>query len=219
MGTKWPTSSNKKTPSTSSRPTPSSAITATFYQKYQSFYDALVPKKPFLLYAPTWQDSEQSTSYFDALPHLLALPETLTLVIKPHPHLPLVPIDRPNTRLLIDFPPIYPLLNNLDAYIGDMSSIGYDCLAFDKPMFFLNQNDRKGLYLFNCGVEIKKSQYAEIASLLQNHSQQPFPQKRKRPMPTHSDRSYLGRRPTTEVKWLYRSEKMCTQRTVCTRKD
>lgn len=151
-----------------------------FYQKYKAFYDAFTPKKPYILYAPTWQDVEQSTSYFDALPHLLALPETVNLVIKPHPLLPLEPVDRPATLFLTDFPPVYPLLNGLEVYIGDMSSIGYDCLAFDKPMFFLNQNDRKGLYLFGCGVEVKKSQYAEIASLIQNHPPETFTVQRKK---------------------------------------
>ncbi|HEY5236186.1 MAG TPA: CDP-glycerol glycerophosphotransferase family protein, partial [Rhabdochlamydiaceae bacterium] len=151
-----------------------------FYQKYKAFYDAFVPKDPFIFYAPTWQDVEKSTSYFDALPHLLSLPEHLSLVIKPHPQLPTEKIERPNTLILTDFPPIYPLLNRLDIYIGDMSSIGYDCLVFDKPMFFLNQNDREGLYLFGCGVEVKRGQYAEIGSLIHNHRRDTYAMERKK---------------------------------------
>lgn len=151
-----------------------------FYQRYKAFYDAFVPKGPFILYAPTWQDVEKSTSYFDALTHIMPLSESIPLVIKPHPNLPLENIDRPNTLFLTDFPPIYPLLNGLTFYIGDMSSIGYDCLAFDKPMFFLNQNNRKGLYLFGCGVEVQKSQYAEIRSIIQNHRPETFAKERKK---------------------------------------
>ncbi len=151
-----------------------------FYQKYKAFYDALVPKGPFIFYAPTWQDVEKSSSYFDALPHLLSVPENRTLVIKPHPNLPIENIENPNVRILLDFPPIYPLLNALDVYIGDMSSIGYDCLAFDKPMFFLNQNERDGLYLFECGVPVKKGQYPEIYTLIDSHPPDAFAGARKK---------------------------------------
>ncbi len=187
-----------------------------FYKKYQAFYDALVPNDPFIFYAPTWQDVEKSTSYFDALPYLLSLPEHLSLVIKPHPNLPAEKIERPNTLVLTDFPPIYPLLNRLDIYIGDMSSIGYDCLAFDKPMFFLNQNNREGLYLFGCGVEVKRDQYAEIGFLIQNHKRDTYALERKKAYDYTFGPELSWEETYNRCKAVLQKGKMCTQFNVCT---
>ena len=53
---------------------------------------------------------------------------------------------------LNDFPCIYPILQITDGYIGDFSSIGYDFLAFDKPLFFLERNRGK---IYNCGTQLK----------------------------------------------------------------
>ena len=55
-----------------------------------------------------------------------------------------------------------------------MSSIGYDFLAFNKPLFFLNQNKRdpthdKGLYLFRCGISIEVEDYPDIFSLIEEN--------------------------------------------------
>jgi teichoic acid glycerol-phosphate primase len=166
-----------------------------FYLEHQSFFDELVKKKitdhlpqgkKTLFYAPTWQDYERSTSFFDAtVPLIENLPEKYNLLIKLHPNLYLQDggqvemliekyEDRPNLLFLRDFPPIYPLLQIADIYIGDMSSIGYDFLVFNRPMFFLNQNARDlendlGTYLFRCGVEIKPQQYSEIYRLIDRY--------------------------------------------------
>src|SRR5438105_1920604 len=43
-----------------------------------------------------------------------------------------------NLLFITDFPLIYPLLAKTDIYLGDVSSIGYDFLFFQKPMFFFN---------------------------------------------------------------------------------
>ena len=162
----------------------------TFYKREKAFYEALVsreildklpPDQKVVLYAPTWEDSEKSSSFFRACPELIErLPKGYNLIIKPHPHL-LAQVkteqlmwkyeERRNVLFLKQFPPIYPLLNVVDIYIGDMSSIGYDFLAFDRPLFFLNQNERDakrdpGLYLYRCGIEIKPDSYSKIYEIM-----------------------------------------------------
>ncbi len=165
-----------------------------YYRQHQSFYDNLAEREVFrrlprgektLLYAPTWKDAEQSSSFFDAVPSLIDhLPKTWNLIVKLHPNLIVQEEHRiasliekyrgmENLLFLTDFPPIYPLLNRIDIYIGDMSSIGYDFLAFDRPMFFLNQNARNpehdlGLYLFRCGIEIPVNKYDQIIQVIQH---------------------------------------------------
>lgn len=165
-----------------------------YYLQNQAFYDSLVESTIFrrlpsaektLLYAPTWQDYEKSSSFFDATDPLIHyLPAQWNLIVKLHPNLLLqeefkvdVLIERyeshPQVVFVTDFPPVYPLLNQIDIYIGDMSSIGYDFLTFDRPLFFLNQNSRDaqsdlGLYLFRCGVEIPPDKYPQIHQIVQN---------------------------------------------------
>ncbi|MBS0651100.1 MAG: CDP-glycerol glycerophosphotransferase family protein [Verrucomicrobia bacterium] len=168
-----------------------------YYLQNKQFFDALADKEVFrrlpqsektILYAPTWKDNEKSTSFFDAATPLIeGLPENWNLIIKLHPNLILqeeFQIDslihryEGHSRLLFltEFPPVYPLLSRIDIYIGDMSSIGYDFLAFDRPMFFLNQNARDpesdlGLYLFRCGVEVLPEKYQQIYPIIQNFLQ------------------------------------------------
>ena len=165
-----------------------------FTQKNKEFYDNLLqaevlqklpPAKKCLLYAPTWQDGEQSSSFYEATPHLIKnLPKDWNLIIKPHPNLALkeqatydsflqLAQTHPNIIFITDFPLIYPLLSAVDMYIGDFSSIGYDFLTFQKPMFFLNQQQRVresdlGLYLYQCGTEIKPHDYPNIYTIIQN---------------------------------------------------
>ena len=166
-----------------------------FYLKHRSFYDSIAAEKilnrlpkaeKIFLYAPTWQDYERSSSFSDATtPFIKNLPENYNLIIKLHPNLHLQEEmqidemiakyqDQENLLFLIDFPPIYSLLNIVDVYIGDMSSIGYDFLTFDRPMFFLNQSGRDvqndlGLYLFRCGIEIKADQYSEVYKIIDQY--------------------------------------------------
>ncbi len=165
-----------------------------FYLENRTFFDPIVEREikrhlkaeKTLLYAPTWRDYEKSSSFFDAIhPLIEALPEHYNLIVKLHPNLLLQEEDaiealqekhahKENFLLLTDFPLIYPLLNAVDAYIGDVSSIGYDFLSFNHPMFFLNQNRRDhsqdlGLYLFRCGIEIFPEQYEKIYSIIDNY--------------------------------------------------
>lgn len=165
----------------------------TYFNQHRSFYDELVLNEVFsrfakkqrvILYAPTWMDLENSTSFFEAYAYLLDnLPGDYNMIVKLHPRLELDDTaqyyhivgkyeGRPNMIFLKDFPLVYPLLAHTDIYIGDMSSVGYDFLPFNKPMFFLNQQKRnpktdRGLYLFRCGVDIKPDAYPLIYRFLE----------------------------------------------------
>jgi CDP-glycerol glycerophosphotransferase (TagB/SpsB family) len=126
--------------------------------KHQAFYDRIAEEtickrfeknKPLILYAPTWNNQENPTSFFSATETIVKeLSPDFNLAIKLHPFL----IEyhpahayammgcyeqHPSAQFIIDFPPIYPLLAKSTCYIGDYSSIGYDFLAFDRPLFFL----------------------------------------------------------------------------------
>lgn len=164
-----------------------------FFKKHEEFYQKLIAAtlEPHLekgnrtlLFAPTWQDAENSSTFFEAAPSLIEkLPAHTNLIIKPHPNLLIQEKERveeivnyyqgkKNLLFLFDFPPIYPLLSRVDVYIGDMSSIGYDFLTFNRPMFFLNKNRRvvssdEGLYLYRCGREVQPEEPEEIDRLYQ----------------------------------------------------
>lgn len=166
-----------------------------FYQQHRPFYDELMAKdilarfakkQTTILYAPTWMDMEESTSFFEAYKYLLDnLPADYNMIVKLHPRLELDDTamyyyivgkyqDQPNVVFLKDYPLVYPILALCDIYIGDMASVGYDFLSFDKPMFFLNKQRRnpkidRGLYLFRCGVEVKPDAYPLIYRIIDKH--------------------------------------------------
>jgi hypothetical protein len=162
-----------------------------YYKKHQAFYKEIINKevltkfdkeRPLILYAPTWQDSDQATTFFDVCSNILdLLPKDYNMVVKTHPRLewddPTLYYqilrkykDKKNILFLNEFPLVYPLLDCADMYIGDMSAIGYDYLVFNKPMFFLNTkgrnliNDRTLLY--SCGVEIFPDQMMDIYTII-----------------------------------------------------
>jgi hypothetical protein len=164
----------------------------TYFKKHREFFDQVYEKeiesrfekKQFtILYAPTWLDLEESTTFFDAYNYLIDnLPKSFNMIVKLHPRLELDDNamyyhitgkyeKQPNVLFLKDFPLVHPLLAHVDAYIGDMSSIGYDFLAFNKPMFFLNKQKRnartdRGLYLFRCGIEIRPDAYPLLYQMI-----------------------------------------------------
>lgn len=147
-----------------------------YYRRHQAFFDALAQErvfshfhedKPIILYAPTWSDKENPTSFFSAIDRLIdELAPTFHLLIKLHPFLiedhPASVFQvmaryekHPSALFLNDFPPIYPLLARAALYLGDYSSIGYDFLAFDRPLYFLNPRKSATLSpLHACGLEI-----------------------------------------------------------------
>lgn len=138
-----------------------------YFLKHKEFYRGKLPtqeNKEKILYAPTWDDAENSCSFWNAFGSLAkGVKEHQNLYVKLHPNTVLQ--FEPEIEILIgkygrgeqihvlpEFPPIYPLLEQMDAYIGDMSSIGYDFLTFNRPMFFLNASNRFALH--QCGKHI-----------------------------------------------------------------
>ncbi len=160
-----------------------------FYQLHRPFYDHLVEEEIFsnfkqtkttILYAPTWQDRENPTSFFQATEEIIEqLSSSYQLIIKLHPFLiedhpgQVLAIQQryeghPAVHFLNEFPPIYPLLNRCDLYVGDYSSIGYDFLAFDRPLYFFNpieENSPVQRYtsLAACGIEIPHLRKKDLA--------------------------------------------------------
>ena len=61
-----------------------------------------------------------------------------------------------NILFLKNCPLIYPLLDYIDVLLGDFSSIGYDFLTFNKPMFiFKSDNEKLSSDLFNIATMIE----------------------------------------------------------------
>ena len=171
------------------------------YLKHNEFYDDIVEKEIFskfekkqttLLYAPTWKDPEDSSSFFHVCENMLkTLPDHFNLLIKLHPKIEeenpaklyyyMGKYAKPNVIFVPNSPIVYPILARSDVYIGDFSSIGYDMLIFDKPMYFLNPKKRNpkkddGLFLFQTGLEIPQKSYEKmflfIESTLQKNTKE-----------------------------------------------
>ncbi len=169
-------------------------IRYTYFKMHEEFYDTIVHKEVLshfekegktILYAPTWVDLEKTSTYFDSIEYVLDnIPKGFNVIVKPHPRLELDDTSKfyqilgkyqnhPQVHFLMDFHIIYPLLKHIDIYLGDMSSIGYDFLVFNRPMFFLNKDNRnpkkdRRSFLFNCGVDVKKAQFPELYDIIQN---------------------------------------------------
>ncbi len=167
----------------------------TYFKQHRSFYEEVMKnevlnrfekQQPIILYTPTWPDLEESTTFFDTYSQILDnLPPHYNMIIKLHPRLELDDTPqyyhivgkyegRPNLLFLKDFPLIYPLLAHADIYLGDTSSVGYDFLPFNRPMFFLNKFKRDPgidpeVYLFRCGIDILPEQYGELYSIIEKH--------------------------------------------------
>lgn len=134
-----------------------------YFLKHKLFYKKMlaVPEGINFLYAPTW---DHSSSFWEAFPLLVSnLPSHVNLLIKLHPNTmkkfePEIEqlqgrfSAKKNVYFLPNMAPIYPLLEKCSAYIGDMSSIGYDFLFFDRPLYFLNAN--RNFFLHQCGHPI-----------------------------------------------------------------
>lgn len=170
-----------------------------YYLQNKLFYDQITkqevlqkvdPKKKTIFYAPSWNDVENSGSFDTAFEYLFKnLTEDYNLVVKLHPHMRLRHnnhdpeafqekikpyLDHPRVTLIQNYPIVYPLLAQADIYIGDCSSVGYDFLTFNKPMFFLNHRElipypirQKTNYLHRCGTVIEKSDFPQIYSIIE----------------------------------------------------
>lgn len=170
-----------------------------YYLHNQNFFDDLADKEifsqfekeqPTILYAPTWMDATRASSIFKAYkPIIENLPDHYNLLIKLHPNLshqfehydpvPLYELfdkhsKKGNVVISPFFPCIYPLLKKCCAYLGDYSSVGYDALSFNLPMFFLNHDTRclktdKTAYLLNAGHNIYFNDFSRIFSIIEKH--------------------------------------------------
>lgn len=135
-----------------------------FYKKFKTHFDAFVQpffstKKKTVLYAPTWETKATHTSFFAYTTHIIApLKQKYHLLIKPHPLLEenhpgafhkLLSQHEHETQFILNFPLVFPLLEKTNYYLGDFSSVGYDFLLYDRPMFFLE----KGGLLQQCGQQ------------------------------------------------------------------
>lgn len=163
-----------------------------YYRERQKFYDNLLYEEHLsklpagnrtLLYAPTWVDFEEGYSFDDACQSFLQdIPENTNVIVKLHPFLQrhrsvrrrvealLKSLEgHPRILVLENYPPVLPLLNACDVYLGDTSSVGYDALAFKKPMFFLGDSheDEEGRYLDRCGVNIPRDRYRQLFDIME----------------------------------------------------
>jgi hypothetical protein len=162
-----------------------------FYKKHKAFYKKLYnslvkgklsPQNTTIFYAPTWADSEGYSSVDVFLePLLKSKPNNFNLIVKLHPN-SLIEADAKIQQLvckyesladilfLENFPPIYPILDNIDVYLGDSSSIGYDMLHFQKPMIFINIKGKDfDLPLFKVGKILYPKDIERLYPLIEEH--------------------------------------------------
>lgn len=164
-----------------------------YYQKYKNHCDRITEEKifshferksPCILYAPTWSDYDDTSTFAVFCSRLITLlPDAYNLIIKIHPRLRIESeaeytkivnacAYKRNVIIVDQFPLIYPLLARTDIYIGDASSIGYDFLTFSKPMFFLNKLRRdpfidRRAYLFRCGTVVNPEDFDNLFSIIE----------------------------------------------------
>jgi CDP-glycerol glycerophosphotransferase (TagB/SpsB family) len=151
-----------------------------FLSKVDQYFPQLNEKK-VLFYAPTWSSENVKTElskdyspFLDVLPPLIeSLPDGWHLCVKVHPHFQflypqkvdaLKEQESQNISFITDFPLIYPLLERVDAYLGDYSSIGYDFLYFDRPLFFCSA--RRKRRLFECGKIVDPANPKKVYDML-----------------------------------------------------
>lgn len=155
-----------------------------YYLEHKEFYRFLLEKQiseldasSYLFYAPTWEDYENNSSVSCISSILEHLPPKYNLVVKFHPNtwiekefeierLIYTFKNKKNFLFLRNFPPVFPILERASAFIGDVSSIGYDFLFFKRPMIFLDKKKRK-LPLFKCGSVVSPNNVKQIYKLLE----------------------------------------------------
>lgn len=144
-------------------------IRYTYYLKHQAFFDQLLsidPSRKTLLYTPTWDHFSSFKEHFNTF---LPIPSTHNLIIKCHPflehthpahviYLQELANTLENLYVFIHFP-IYPLLSAADALITDHSSVAYEFLTFNRPLYFL-QSGQSPLHF--SGPVISPPYYQEI---------------------------------------------------------
>ncbi len=163
-----------------------------FYENYsKSLIKQLDPNKKTILYAPTKKDDGNFSSFdIKNISFFEALFKEFNLIVKLHPHyienypeeaLPFLGKISNKALVVENCPLVCPLLDICDALITDYSSIGYDFLAFDKPLFFIqtDKKDCRSTYLHNCGLILDQKNLKAIDSINDALSHDPFSEKRK----------------------------------------
>ncbi len=165
-----------------------------YYKAHEAFFDAQLPykkEKTTVLYAPTWASTNQIlehrryyTSFLDVYRELFeTVPDDFQLIVKPHPmfltssmynEIQEIKSDFPHILFLDDYPSIYPLLKQVDIYLGDYSSMGYDFLYFNRPLFFLGSLQNTPLQ--SCGLTIQNQ---PIFGTIKNTPDAPYREKRQ----------------------------------------
>ncbi|MCH9608839.1 MAG: hypothetical protein S4CHLAM45_06440 [Chlamydiales bacterium] len=139
-----------------------------------------------VLYAPTWgaldRRIEWRFEYSTTLEMhrwiLETIPQGYQVLVKLHPnHFIRMPAeiealisayrDHPHIRFIHELPLIYPLLEHIDLYVGDFSSVGYDFLYFNRPMFFLS--DEREREIHQCGVVVREDCFWKKVEEDQSH--------------------------------------------------
>ncbi len=164
-----------------------------YYEKQRAFFERVVnpyrfsaSKRKTILYAPTWcypdRHSQWNSSFFDTHRDVLeSIPEDFQIFVKLHPYyFSLFPKEvadlkkaleeHEQIRFLDETPLIYPFLEQADIYLGDYSSVGYDFLAYNRPMFFLSP--REDVFLHRCGRWIAPKEYPHLYSILRDDRQE-----------------------------------------------
>lgn len=111
--------------------------------------------KKTVFYAPTWE----SQGWYERTVRVIEeVSSEFNLLMRLHPFMEeLYPIEHEKIKGcsvidLASFPAIYPILRKADYYLGDFSSIGYDFLSLNKPLFFLDRYEGE---IFDCGIVLQ----------------------------------------------------------------
>ncbi|MBS3905041.1 MAG: CDP-glycerol glycerophosphotransferase family protein [Simkania sp.] len=158
------------------------------YQKRQDFYTQLLQpilhqldqNRKTIFYAPSWPDHENPSPFLSICDQLItSLDSRFNLIIKLHPLIEeYYPAEtyrflgrfenHPQVVLIKDFPLVYPLLQASHIYLGDYSSVGYDALAFDLPLYFLIEKEHtlEHSALAQAGMCISTSMIDQLYSII-----------------------------------------------------
>lgn len=148
---------------------------AMYYREHEEWFDGrLDPQKKTVLYAPTWETED----WFEVAQKVIdELAPRFNVVVRLHPFLQdLHPVEYEiiqgsKSCIISDIPCVYPLLKRVDYYVGDFSSVGYDFLWTDKPLFFVKKYNGP---IFECGT-VLTGHYGDAI----NNFQDTFSQKRR----------------------------------------
>lgn len=130
-----------------------------YYQTHRKYYLKMIEKSfggidhsmRTLLFTPTWDDVEHlGTSVQEILTLIKHLPDNYFLILQLHPNtqrqhpiayekLKEVAGEKPNLYLS-EATLIYPLLDFVDVVLSDYSSVVYDAIALEKPLFVIKKH-------------------------------------------------------------------------------